>query len=237
MFMTSIDAIINRQLLRWELQRQEAQAKAVGRPAPPPIVTVSRQSGSRGSYFASRLAEKMDYQRLHREIIDTICESAGYRKRIIESIDEKFRGELALMVESIFTGKAVDHRDYMIHLGQTVLSMSRLGGVILMGRGGNFILGPKRGFHIRFIAPLEKRIQNLVTYKKLERKAAEKLIEKSDASRREFIRKLFNADIDAPQHYDLVINAEYMDVEELLDVVATAIRAKFEKLTYINHDR
>jgi cytidylate kinase len=235
--MTSIDAIINRQLLRWELQRKEAEEKARERPAPLPIVTISRQTGSRGSYFASRLAERMDYQRLHREVIDTICESAGYRKRIIESIDEKFRGELALMVESIFTGKAVDHRDYMIHLGQTVLSMSRLGGVILMGRGGNFILGPRRGFHIRFVAPFEKRVQNLITYKQMDKKAAEKIIEESDAARGEFIRKIFGADIDDPHHYDLVVNAEYMDVEELLDVVTTAIKAKFEKLTYLDHDR
>lgn len=235
--MTSIDSIINRQLLRWELQQKGAGEKAAGMVGPPPIVTISRQSGSRGSYFASRLAEKMDYQRLHREVIDTICESAGYRKRIIESIDEKFRGELALMVESLFTGKAVDHRDYLIHLGQTVLSMSRLGGVILMGRGGNFILGPKRGFHLRFIAPVEDRIQNLMVFKKMARKAAEQLVEKSDAARREFIKKLFNADIDDPRHYDLVVNAGHMDVEDLLEVVTRAIEAKFEKLTHFEPER
>ncbi|UCG62979.1 MAG: cytidylate kinase-like family protein [Candidatus Zixiibacteriota bacterium] len=234
--MTSIDAIINRQLLKWELQRRKEQEVAAARPLPPPIVTISRQSGSRGSYFASRLAKKMDYQRLHREVIDTICESAGYRKRIIESIDERFRGELALMVESIFTGKAVDHRDYLMHLGQIVLSMSRLGGVILMGRGGNFILGPKRGFHIRFIAPVGRRIQNLITYKNVDEKEAVSIISESDASRREFIKKLFNADIDNPCHYDLVVNAEYMDVEELVNVVMTAIKAKFDKLTYLDHD-
>jgi cytidylate kinase len=234
---TSIDAIINRQLLRWELQRQRAEQEAVKRLVPPPIVTISRQSGSRGSYFASRLAEKMDYQRLHREVIDTICQSAGYRKRIVESIDEKFRSQLALVVESLFTGKTVDHRDYLRHLGQIVLSMSQLGGVILMGRGGNFILGPKRGFHMRFIAPIERRLQNLVTYKSMTRAEAAKLIEKSDASRREFIRKLFDADIDDPRHYDLVVNAEYMDIEELLGVAIAAIRAKFEKLTYLDHDK
>lgn len=234
--MTSIDAIINRQLLKWELQCKKAEEEAAVRPHPPPIVTVSRQSGSRGSYFASRLAEKMDYQRLHREVIDTICESSGYRKRIVESIDEKFRNQLELIVESIFTGKAVDHRDYIMHLGQVVLSMSRLGGVILMGRGGNFILGPKRGFHIRFIAPHDRRVQNLVTYKGMDKTAAVKFIEESDSSRRELIKKLFNADIDDPQHYDLVINAAYMDVEELLGVTMAAIKAKFDKLTYLDHD-
>ncbi|UCE23258.1 MAG: cytidylate kinase-like family protein [Candidatus Zixiibacteriota bacterium] len=235
--MTSIDAIINRQLLRWELQRKKAEEEARKRPVPPPIVTISRQSGSRGSYFASRLAEKMDYQRLHREVIDTICESAGYRKRIVESIDEKFRGDLELMVESLFTGKTVDHRDYLMHLGQIVLSMSQLGGVILMGRGGNFILGPKRGFHMRFIAPKSRRIQNLVTYKQMSQADAAKFIDESDRVRREFIEKLFDADIDNPCHYDLVVNAEYMDVEELLGVGIAAIKAKFDKLTFLDHDR
>ena len=235
--MTSIDAIINRQLLRWELQRKKEQERAPELSAPPPIITVSRQTGSRGSYFASRLAERMDYQRLHREVIDTICKTAGYRKRVVESIDNRFRGELELMVESIFTGQTVDHHSYFKHLCQIVLSMSRLGGVILMGRGGNFILGPKRGFHLRFVAPKERRIENLVTYRNLMADRAEKEIAASDTSRREFIRKLFNADIDDPQHYDLVINAQFMDVEELVEVVDTAVAAKFDKLTYLEHDR
>ncbi len=114
--------------------------------------------------------------------------------------------------------------------------MSRLGGVILMGRGGNFILGPKRGFHMRFVAPKEKRIQNLVTYKKIDAVAAKKMIEQSDATRREYIRKLFNADIDNPLHYDLVVNAAFMDVEELVEVAMKAIRGKFDKLTYLDHE-
>ncbi len=112
MHVTSIDSIINRQLLRWELQHKKAAAGKTERSHPPPIVTISRQSGSRGSYLASRLAEKMDYLRLHRDVIDTICETAGYRKRVVESLDDKFRGQLELMVESAFTGQTFDHADY-----------------------------------------------------------------------------------------------------------------------------
>ncbi|UCD62897.1 MAG: cytidylate kinase-like family protein [Candidatus Zixiibacteriota bacterium] len=231
--MSSIDSIINRQLLKWELQRRQAEGQPAPRPKPPPIVTVSRQTGSRGSYFAARLAEEMGYQLLHREIIDTICETTGYRKRIVESIDNRFRGELELLVESVFTGQTIDHTDYFKHLCQMVLSMSQLGGVILMGRGGNFILGAKRGFHLRFVAPKKQRIGNLVAYRKVTEDEAARLIEKSDSSRREFVRKIFGADIDDPHHYDLVINARYLDVEETLGVVAAAVRAKFDKLTYL----
>lgn len=235
--MTSIHAIINRQLLKWELQQQQVDRPSARRPAPPPIITVSRQKGSRGSYFASRLAEKMDYQLLHRGVIDTICETAGYRKRVVESLDNRFRGELELLVESVFTGQLVDHRDYLKHLCRIVLSMSELGGVVLMGRGGNFILGPRRGFHIRYIAPRERRIANLATYGHLSESQAADAVGKSDAERKEFIRKLFGADIDDPRHYDLVVNADYLDVEELTDAVRAACEAKFEKLTYMDRER
>ncbi|UCC44898.1 MAG: cytidylate kinase-like family protein [Candidatus Zixiibacteriota bacterium] len=235
--MTSIHAIINRQLLKWELQQQQVDRPSAGRTKPPPIITVSRQKGSRGSYFASRLAEKMDYQLLHRDVIDTICETAGYRKRVVESLDNRFRGELELLVESVFTGQMIDHHDYLKHLCRIVLSMSELGGVVLMGRGGNFILGPRRGFHIRYVAPTERRIANLVTYGHMSESEATDAVGKADAERKEFIRKLFGADIDAPQHYDLVINADYLDVEELTDAVRAAIEAKFDKLTYMDRER
>ena len=236
--MLSIEAIINRQLLKWELQRKtsEEQAKEHGtRRTVPPIITVSRQTGSRGSYFASRLAIEMDYQRIHREVIDAVCQSAGYRKRIIQWLDEKHRSDFELAVESILSDKSIDHRDYFRHMFKVVLSMSELGGVVLLGRGGNFILGPKRGFHLRFIAPYEVRVDNLMKYREMTRKDAEALIAKSDDQRGQFVRKLFKADIDDPVHYDLVVNSAYVDVEDLLGVVRSAVLAKFTKLAHLEY--
>jgi cytidylate kinase len=234
--MTSIDAIINRQLLRWELQRKQADEKKVEQPQPAPIVTISRETGSRGSYFGSRLAMKLGYQRLHREIIDSICESSGYRKRIIESLDDRFRGSLSMMVESFFTGQSVDHSDYHRHLYRVVLSLSHLGGVIVMGRGANFILGPERGFHIRFVCDKGKRVENLMKYKELTQENALEDIESSDERRKEFIRKLFSSDIDDPHFYDLVLNSTSIDVEELVDTAVTAIRGKMDKLRHQQED-
>ncbi len=234
--MTSIEAIINRQCLRWEQQQTKVAGAHKSVDAPPPIITVSRQTGSRGSYFASRLAQKLGYQRIHREIIDAICESSGYRKRIVESLDEKSRSELELMVEAMVTGQAVDHRDYIRHLYRVILSMSRLGGVVVVGRAGNFILGPKRGFHVRIVCPMERRICNLMEYRKVTRDEAKRQIEESDRLRREFAHRHFGADNNDPRHYDLVINAAYIDVEEMVATATAAIRGKTDKLTHPDHD-
>jgi cytidylate kinase len=235
--LTSIEAIINRQLLKWELDKKLAEQEEATRPNPAPIVTISRQTGSRGSYFGSRLAQALGYQRLHRQAIDTICGSSGYRRRIIKSLDEHFRNRLELLVESILTGQAVDHSDYTRHLCQVVLSMSQLGGVVLMGRGGNLVLGPRQGFHIRVVCPKEKRIENLGKYKDYTADESRRMIEASDTNRRQFITKLFNADIDDPHNYDLVVNTALIDIEELVSTTITAIRGKMNKLTYMDHDQ
>lgn len=235
--MTSIEAIINRQILKWELEKKEAEQIEEDRPRPSPIVTVSRQSGSRGSYFGSRLAQRLGYQRLHREAIDLICKSSGYRKRIVESLDGKFRSRLELLAESIVTGEAVDMSDYARQLCQVVLSMSKLGGVILMGRGGSSILGPERGFHMRVVCPREKRIENLIKYKQMTTDEAVTTVDRSDENRRKFIEELFGSDIDDPHQYDMIVNSSLIDVEEMVDTAVVAIDAKMSKLTYLDHDR
>ncbi len=234
--MTSINAIINRQFLRWELERKEAQERQHERPQPAPIVTISRQTGSRGSYFGSRLAQRLNYQRLHRQVIDEICESSGYRKRIIESLDEKFRSEIENIADSIFTGQSVDYSDYIRHLGHVILSMSRLGGVIVMGRGANFILGPKNGFHIRVVCPREKRIENLIKYTYNTNNEASTEIDSSDSDRKHFIKNLYGSDIDDSCSYDLVMNSALIDVEEMVEIAQAAIQAKVNKLAWLDHD-
>jgi len=234
--MASIDAIINRQLLRWELEKKQATEKPAAKAPPPQVVTVSRQAGSRGTFLASRLADELGFTRLHRETIDAICQTSGYRRRIVENLDERFRGDLDVMVEGMITGQSVDHGDYARHLFQVVLSMARLGGVVLVGRGGNFILGPRRGFHIRVVAPREQRIVNLVTYKSVTREVAASEADRVDRERKELIAKLFDRDIDDPRHYDLVINLAFIELEAMVEPTIAAIRSKLARLAAMGEE-
>lgn len=228
---SSIEAIINRQLLRWEIERNRRVERKVSVPRRPQVVTVSREVGSRGSFFAGRLAERMGFQLLHREVIDAICTSSGYRRRIIESLDDRFRSDLDILAESLVTQQSVDHSDYHRHLVKIVLSMACLGGVVLVGRGGSFILGPLRGFHVRVLAPVERRQANLMKYRGLSQDDARDEVKRIDQERREMVKKLFGEDIDDPHHYDMVINLAMLELEDLIEPTVLAIKSKFEKLT------
>jgi cytidylate kinase len=109
--------------------------------------------------------------------------------------------------------------------------MAQLGGVVLVGRGGNFILGQKRGFHIRVVCPKEKRIANLMKYKKFSLEDATACINQSDTEKQAFARKLFRADNNDPRYYDLIINSEYVDFEELVPGLIESAKSKMNKLS------
>lgn len=230
--MSSIDALIDRQLRKWEMERRmrlEAEKEGKKRGLKP-IVTVSRQRGSQGSYLAETLAGKLGYQHLHREIIDQICSSSGYRRQIVESLDAKIRSKIELWFEGMFKGLYIDTSDYFKHLYKVIMSISELGGVIVVGRGANFMLPHDQGFHIRVVAARPKRIENLIKFQNLSRHQAEKEVRELDKSRAEFVRNNFRRDIDDPRAYDLIINTTYIDIDDALGLVETGMRAKMKML-------
>ncbi len=231
--MTSIESILDRQLRRWELDRalhSKASARDEPRPRLQPVITVSRQRGAGGTTLAEKLAERFDYTLLHRDVIDRICQSTGLKHRIIESLDEHAKSQLSIWFESMLAGRYVDAGDYVKHLLEVIYSISQLGGVVVVGRGANFILGPERGFHIRVVAPRDARVRGLVEREKLSERDALRQIETSDHQRAEFVRKVLGRDIDDPLGYDLVVNSATIPLETAADLVVRAAREKFEKL-------
>ncbi|MFH2036896.1 MAG: cytidylate kinase-like family protein [Candidatus Zixiibacteriota bacterium] len=234
--MSSIDAIIDRQLKKWEMEkgtRHESIDK--GEPIKVlPLVTVSRERGSRGAYIAEKLAEKLGYQLLHKEVIDKICNSSGYRRQIIESLDEETRSAIDLWAEAVFKGIYVDASDYFRHLYKVIISISELGGVVVVGRGANFMLKEDQGFHIRVVASIPKRIRNLMQYEQYSYDQAEQELKAADRSRAYFVKSNFKRDINDPGAYDFIANTTLLNPEDIIDMIEIGIKSK---LHFIQHHR
>lgn len=231
--MTSIEMIIDRQIRRWELQRslEEQPSDAVRTLYPTkPVITISRQRGTGGAIVAERLARRFNYTLLHRDTIDRICETAGYHRRIVESLDEHSKSQLAIWFESIITGQQVDLSDYARHLFQVVYSIARLGGVVVVGRGANFVIGSQQGFHARLVGSREFRIANIVAFDKMSPKDAAVSADRTDSERAEFVRQLIGKSIDDVLAYDMVLNVDYLPLDSVVNLIASAAMEKFEKL-------
>ena len=79
--------------------------------------------------------------------------------------------------------------------------------------------------HIRIIASLEKRVQNLVGRGFL-RDVAIKAIHKSDREREAFIKFAFGVDWDNPDLYDMVLNMDNLTVDLATDTVLYVARTE-----------
>lgn len=226
--MGSIEAIIDRQLRKWELEQRmrREEAEKGKKPIIKPIVTISRQRGSQGRHIAAQLAEKLGYDFLHREVIDKICESSGYRHKIIESLDDKVRHGIELWFEGVFKGPYVDASDYFRHLYRVIMTIAEHGGVVVVGRCANFIVKADQGFHVRIVCALSRRVEILVKHQGFTPEAAEREIKEFDHSRAEFVRRNFHRDINDPMAYDLIINTTFIESDQAVRLIEEGMRAK-----------
>jgi cytidylate kinase len=229
--MTNIESLIERQIIKWEVEKRLREEQK----RPPdkeilPIVTVSRQRGSSGSFIARRLSEQLGYELADRQVIDIICKNSGFRRRIVETLDEKSRSQLEVWLDGLFHKEYVDSSDYFRALHHTIVALARHGGIVVLGRGGNFVLTLKTGFHLRVVAPESVRVDRLVKFGNLSSDEARDAIRRSDTERASFIKGSFKYDIDNPIYYDLVLNTGLIDVEAAISLAADAARLKFNSL-------
>ena len=90
--MTSIEALVNRHLMRLEMKQQSAAPKKnreAGSPPPLRVITISRQTGSGGRAIARSLASVLGLEFVDRQILDYIVQNTGARDKLIDSLDER----------------------------------------------------------------------------------------------------------------------------------------------------
>ena len=117
-----------------------------------------------------------------------------------------------------------------MHLLKAIRSISAHSGVIIVGRGANFILSPGEGLHIRVIADINTRIENLIRFQNISKMDAESAVKKADKERSDFIYSNFRRDINDSTAYDLVINTTYVGIEDALEMVNIGIISKINSL-------
>jgi cytidylate kinase len=181
------------------------------------VITISRGTFSGGKLLAEKVADKLDYRCLDRDVIVEKAAAYGVSQDELRTameeppgLLERFRHKrylyLALMqaalAEEVRTGKEV----YQGHVGHLLL------------KGG----GPV--FRVRVIAPLELRVSMAQHRLNLTRNEVIAYIRKIDQDRKKWAHYLYGVNWEEASLYDLVINLQYMDIEDGCDIVATAAR-------------
>ncbi len=226
--MTTIQKVIERQIHRWNLEQQMRREATAAAETPPlrPWIAIAREMGARSHAVAEVLQRRLGYRIFDREILEAIALTSDFRRAALEGLDERLQSGIALYIDGLLHGRAVDRSDYLRHLLQVVVAIGHHGHAILIGRGAPFILNDRDGLKVRLVASRETRTAIVAADHGLSTSEALRVVRRVDAERIEFVRRFFGVDPRDPSRYDLSLNTGRMEVETAAEVCEVALRKK-----------
>jgi cytidylate kinase len=216
-------ALVNQQVIRYTLERQAGCSHRSGQsPAVRPVVTVSRQFGSGGTEIAHAVARRLDYPVFDREIIEAVSRESGVQEAILNALDERTRSGIEQWMDGVLHQSILSANEFVTALGRTLITLSRMGSAVIVGRGANFLLEHEPSLHVRVVASEMSRIENVSRTLELSREAATEKVHTVDRERRRFVEKYLHRDIEDATAYDLVLNTDRLPQERCVDLVEQA---------------
>jgi cytidylate kinase len=166
------------------------------------LIAVSGQPGCRFEEVARLSAHRLGFELINESRMHTLIEREfGPQTRV----PEKARGDV---VAAILAGLAGAH--HLIYCGAGAEMLSRQ------------FPGTLR---VQVVAPDSVRIGNLMLDRRLERPAARQLLRDLDAAQRQQYKDMSGRAL-APAHwFDLILNAESMDPEQMVEMIQGAVKA------------
>jgi cytidylate kinase len=116
---------------------------------------------------------------------------------------------------------------YLHALESVVKELARSPSMVIYGRGGQFILkNYPQAFHVQVVAPLEVRLKRVMQDLNLDPEVAKQEIARFDNGIRRFIKRYFQAEVDDPVYYDLVINTNRLSFQTAAAIIVDSLQSK-----------
>ena len=215
----SIHKIIDEQIKRWELGKKQAVPLA----QTTNVITISRESGSRGLNVAEKLADQIGFDLFHHEILEAMIEVSKNSKTLLETLDERGMNIVDDIVSTLVNEHHLWPDEYSKLLLRILNTIGKHGNAIILGRGGNCALKKFNTLRVRIVAPGSIRQKYIQSARNLSVDDAHKQMISTDANRSAFVKRYFNSDASDPANYDLILNTGTLSLDKVVQIIKCAI--------------
>jgi cytidylate kinase len=119
------------------------------------------------------------------------------------------------------SNRTLDDKKYLEIVTGVMTDLAGAGNAVVIGRGGNLILQSFPNIlRVFVVAPLEVRVSRVMEQEGLSRQKAIERVQRMDANRAAFIKRMFAAEWDDPNNYDLVVNTSRSSIEYTARLIA-----------------
>jgi cytidylate kinase len=186
------------------------------------IVTISRGLFSSGQALAERVAERLGYRSMSRELL---LEAATRYE-----IPEAKLTELMETPPEATPIKPEQLRLYRVVMQAAMCEVVQGGKIVYHGHGGQeFLPGIAHVLKVRLLAPLSYRVARVREQRHMDQASAYLYLTKVDDIRARRVREFFGVDWQDPRRYDLLLNLARMSLDEATQrVTEWAKRPEFQ---------
>lgn len=200
-----------------------------------PVITISRQTGCDARQVAENVVDNLNrkygsakWKWVDKDIIYAIAKELNTDANRVENFYQGF--ELSNMSEMImaFSGGFVSDLRVKKAIKDVVLSMSKEGYIVLVGRGGVSIAHDiTDSLHVRLMAPFYWRVENVMKKKGIDIEAAEEFVVDTDERRFNLITTfLEKKSLNIDYLFDSTINRQSFNIFETADLICSMFEKK-----------
>lgn len=177
------------------------------------IITISRGSYTKGKEIAEKVADKLGYRCISRDILLETSEHFNIPEiRLARALHD---------APSVLERFTHGRQAYMAFIEETLLDNVREGNVVYHGLAGQFFLQKvTHALKVRIIADLELRVQEEMKREGISERKAQALLKKDDYERRRWGLSLYGIDTRDPILYDLTINICNLSVDCAVEMIS-----------------
>ena len=190
-----------------------------------PYLLVSRETGAGGSEIAKRVAHRLGWELLDKEILEALESNYGTPAAVLDVVDEKKPNWLTDLFNGWIEGHGFSQLTYVHRLHRVFDMAAQRGNVVIVGRGARFILPRRAGLSVRIIAPLEFRVEQIILRQGMSAAKSREFVEHSDRQRISFVKRYFHRNVADPHFHDLVLNVEQFGQDNAVDLIINVVQS------------
>ena len=199
-------------------------------------ITISRQTGSGGTYIGYLAAKNLGFRYLDREILQQAAKETGIEPQILENYDSRSVPLLERIINSFCFGtpempgvtsfkKPIYDKDLFALESKIIKQITDQCSAVIVGRGGFYILKDRPdAIHIFIHAPFDYRVERIMKEKEMDEKEARTMVQESDRTRTKFIRDMLGIEWTDARNFHLCIDSSIINLSDGMEMITRLVK-------------
>ncbi|MDJ0915986.1 MAG: cytidylate kinase-like family protein [Desulfobacterales bacterium] len=186
------------------------------------VITISRGSYSRGKEIAEKIADRLGYQCISRDLLLEVSKEYNIPEiKLVHAIHD---------APGILRRINRKNEKYIAFIKSTLLNHLKEDNIVYHGLAGHFFVKDvPHALKVRVLSDMEDRIKLEMERKDIDAERARRILKKDDEERRNWSKDLYGIDTADPSLYDLVLHIKQLTVDDAVDMICDCVsREQFQ---------